>query len=130
MYASEVVSISKDIALWSEPLISDYIYAAYGRCFGGELGAAETLVRHHCRLWRALFDKELVVAGYLRRELLKAFAAQRLTRETLDAIDIGVCDHLLDVIMRRSQRSRDTARCDAMTLVHAASMLGEIRRAA
>ncbi len=120
----------KEIARWSEPLIADYIYTAYERCFGGPTEASEALGRQHCRLWRNLLDNEPVIARYLRRELLKAAAAEKLGAATLDAIDVGVFDHLMDIIMRRSQRSRDTAHSDGMTLVQAASTLGEIRKVA
>lgn len=130
MHERTIGLFGRDIALWSEPLIADYVYAAYERCLDGQAEIAELLTQQHCRVWRALLDSEPIMARFLRQELLKALAGLRLATETLDAIDIGVCDELLEVIMRRSQRSRDSARCDAMALVQAASMLGEIRMAA
>lgn len=75
-------------------------------------------------------DAEPIVARYLRRELLKTAASAKLGSATVDAIDAAVFGHLLDVIMRRGQRSRDIARNDGMSLVLAASTLGEIRKAA
>jgi hypothetical protein len=120
----------RDIALWSEPLIADYVYTAYERCLDGQNEIAALLTQQHCRVWRALLDGEPIMARFLRQELLKALARLKLNNETLDAIDVGVCDELLEVIMRRSQRSRASARSDGMALVQAASMLGEIRNVA
>jgi hypothetical protein len=130
MPARKVEFSSCEITRWSEPLIADCIYSAYERCFGGRTVASETLGGCHCRLWRNLLNAEPVTARYLRRELLKAAASEGLSIATLDAIDAVVFDHLLDVIIRRGQRSRETAHDDGMLLVHAASTLGEIRKLA
>ena len=119
----------REIARWSEPLIADYIYAAYERC-SAPSDAATRLGRLHCRLWRCLFDGETSGARRLRYELLKEAQALRIAGATLDAIDAAVLEELLDVVMRRSQRSRALAHADGMTLVNAASALGEIRIAA
>jgi hypothetical protein len=130
MHAEANGSTGKEIARWSEPLIADFIYRAYEGFLGGPTEASEALGHQHCQLWRKLLDNEPGIARYLRRDLLRAAAAQGLALETIDAIDIGVFDQLMDVVMRRRLRSRDAARSDGMTLVHAASTLGEIRKAA
>ena len=130
MPARKVEFSSCEITRWSEPLIADCIYSAYERCFGGRTVASETLGGCHCRLWRNLLNEEQTVAVYLRRELLKAAAVERLPISTVDAIDAAVLDSLLDVLMRPGLRSRESARNDGLSLVHAASTLGEIRKVA
>ena len=100
MPAREIEFSSSEIARWSEPLIADFIYSAYEHCFGGRTPASEALGSRHCRLWRNLLNEEQTVAVYLRRELLKAAAAERLPISTVDAIDAAVLDSLLDVLMR------------------------------
>jgi hypothetical protein len=130
MPAREIEFSTSEIARWSEPLIADFIYSAYEQCFGGRTPASEALGGRHCRLWRNLLNEEPTVAVYLRRELLKAAAVERLPISTVDAIDAAVLDSLLDVLMRPGLRSRDSARNDGLSLVHAASTLGEIRKVA
>jgi hypothetical protein len=130
MPARKIEFSGSEIACWSEPLIADFIYSAYERYFGGRTKASEALGHCHCRLWRNLLNEEPTVARYLRRELLKTAAAERLPSSMVDAIDTAVLDHLLDVLMRPGQRSRDAARSDGLSLVHAASTLGEIRKVA
>ncbi len=121
---------AKDIARWSEPLVADYIFAAYEQCSDGDAEAAGALTQAHCRLWRSLLAGETTIARYARRELIKAAHARKVNLATLDAIDSVVLEALLDVIMRRSQRSRTMARSEGMALVEAASTLGELRKVA
>lgn len=121
---------TKELAFWGEPLIADYVFAAYERHFGAHSEKVDVLARQHCRMWRNLLHGQTTVAAYLRRELVKAAEAQRLAPEEIDAIDTGVFEYLLDAVMRRGQRARGGARNDGMTLVNAASMLGEIRKVA
>jgi hypothetical protein len=121
---------TRQIASWSEPLIADYVFAAYERCFGGPCEAARILARQHCRVWRSLLRSELGGARASRAELLQSAARQRLAGAAIDAIDTGVFEQLLDIVVRRGQRWRDLAHSDGMALVHAASTLGEIREVA
>lgn len=125
MQSSPIQFSSHDIARWSEPLIADCVYAAYESSMGGRTENSEALGRLHCRLWRNLLNGELVLARYLRRELLKAAVAEKLGDATLDAIDSAVFEQLLDVIIRRGQRAARPAHVDGMSLLRAASALGE-----
>ncbi|HYA81170.1 MAG TPA: hypothetical protein VED87_09600 [Methylocystis sp.] len=129
MHAEGFFISDRDIARWSEPLVADSIYCAYERCRPSRL-AASTLGRLHCQVWRCLLDGETIVARRLRQDLVKEGQAHGITATTMDAIDATVIEELLVVVMRRSQRSRAMARSEGMTLVNAASALGEIRAAA
>ncbi len=120
----------KEMARWSEPLVADHIYPEYERYFGGKNELSEEMGRRHCRVWRNLLNGEALYVKSSRRNLLKLAHTVNLDEIALDAIDTGIFDDLLDVILRRCHGSRDKARLDGMTLVQAASMLGEIRMAA
>ena len=94
------------------------------------LDGAAALASLHCRLWRRLLNGETTDARRLRDLLLREAGAQQLAVQTLDAVDATVMEELLEVVMRRSQSSRVAAHSDGMTLIRAASSLGEIRSAA
>jgi hypothetical protein len=130
MRAKATETSTRDLANWSEPLIADYIFSAYENLFGGPCDVAETLARQHCRMWRNLLHGQPTIAAYLRRELTKAVEIARLAPDAIDTIDMGVFEHLLEVVMRKGARTRDLARNEGMTLVAAASTLGEIRKVA
>jgi hypothetical protein len=120
----------KEIARWSEPLVADHIYPEYERYFGGKNELSEELGRRHCRVWRNLLNGEAPHVKSARGNLLKLAHMVNLDDGALEAIDAAIFNDLLDVILRRCHGSRDKARLDGMTLVQAASMLGEIRKAA
>jgi hypothetical protein len=130
MRVSPAHSEEREIARWSEPLVADDIYNAYEACFGGKSDLTEFLGRHHCRMWRSLLEGEARRAELTRRELVQFAQRAGIGEEVLTAIDMKIFNNLLEIILRRGMGSRDSARSDGMTLVHAASTLGEIRRAA
>jgi hypothetical protein len=121
---------TKDLPYWGEPLIADYIFAAFGRHFAGDQVKSDSLARQHCRMWRNLLHGQTSIAAFQRRELIKAAERLNLDPSEIDAIDMGVFEYLLDAVMRRGARAGSAARQDGMTLVTAASRLGEIRQVA
>ncbi|HMK90363.1 MAG TPA: hypothetical protein VK446_12115 [Methylocystis sp.] len=120
----------REIARWSEPLVADLVYDSYRRCKQASLEAQLGLARLHCRFWRKLLEGDTPTARQLRSELAAAVTAQELGDDSIDAIDTEVLEELLSVVMRCNQHSRATAEDDGMTLVRAASKLGEMRKAA
>jgi hypothetical protein len=119
--------VDSGIVRWSEPLIADVVFAAYGRRFGRDTDVSVGLARRHCRLWRNLFHNEAVGVRHAQGDLMKAAAAAGLRVEDVESVDGAIFDELIDIILRRSQSSRETARSDGVTLVRAAAALGAFR---
>jgi len=130
MRVSTLQTEKREISRWSEPLVADDVYHAYEACFGGKTDFSEFLGRQHCRMWRSLLEGEAQHARLARRELVRFAGNAGLGEDLLNAIDMKIFNNLLEIILRRGFGSRDSARVDGMTLVHAASTLGEIRKAA
>jgi hypothetical protein len=130
MRVSSFQSEDREIARWSEPLVADDVYYAYETSLGGKTDLSEFLGRQHCRMWRSLLEGEARRAEASRRDLVRFAKGAGFGEDVLNAIDMKIFNNLLDIILRRGLGSRDAARTDGMTLVHAASTLGEIRRAA
>ena len=70
------------------------------------------------------------MAALARRDLLMTAEGEHLSGASIDAIDTGVFELSLDVVMRRGQRTHDAAQSDGIALMDAASTLGEIRKVA
>jgi hypothetical protein len=121
----------KEIARWSEPLVADRILMVYDqRLAGAEAASSQALAFQHRRMWRNLLEGQTARALEARRNLVRLAQKAHLGECDLEEIDRSILDELLGVILRRCQGSLMTARVQGMTLVMAASALGEIRKGA
>jgi hypothetical protein len=119
----------REIARWSEPLVADRILMVYDqRLVGVEGASSQALVFQHCRMWRNLLEGQTGRALEARRNLVRLAQRACLGEHDLEEIDRSILDELLGVILRRCQGSLIAARAQGMTLMMAASALGEIRK--
>jgi hypothetical protein len=123
-----------DLAEWTAPVIADRIGGFYASLLQSrhlkDEDQATKLNRRHCRMWNCLLRGQHAEARACRRELLRLTASIEIEASFVDQIDRAVIDELLDVIIGRFGRSRDTAHAYGMTLVAAAASLAEARVAA
>ena len=110
---------------WSEPLIFDRLFLAYGKLVSEAL--ARSLTRLHARVWRALIAGDMSTFESLRESLLATLKLCGLTLDHLAAVDGEIMAELLDVVISRYNRSQRTARVYHLALMQLAGRLGPAR---
>jgi hypothetical protein len=114
---------------WSEPVIFDRLVLAYQVRLG--LGPmARKLARLHARTWRALILGDMAKYDALRWDLIEALDECPLDLEDLADADAQILVELLDIVMARYQRSRQTAKGYHLALIALAGRLAPPLRAA
>jgi hypothetical protein len=121
VFATE--TFRKDLLVWAEPIIADYLGNAYVEC---GIGAAHrtVLTTHHRRLWRALILTQHQMFEAARSDLLRGAGRAGLDPETLDDIDHEILEELMDIVLKRFRTSRDAAKGFGLVLLAVASDLG------
>lgn len=128
MRHSSADQLRLDLALWSEPLISDIVNEAYGRC-ATIAGAGAIVARFHVLLWRhVIVDHPL--ADTARRELVRVVNRFKIDESVVREIDAEVVAELMHVISSRFQSSPMRTRDCSLEVTRAACWLVEARRAA
>ena len=107
---------------WAEPVIYDRLRDSYQRRLGAGAGAC-ALARLHCRVWRALIAGDEANFEALRTELIAAVAHRGLERACLDRGDAETMVELLDIVVKRFQRSDREASSYRFALLELAQRL-------
>ena len=113
---------------WSEPLIFDRLFSAYGELVSEAL--ARSLTRLHARVWRALIKGDMPAFEMQRETLVTTLRLCDLTLDHLAEVDAEIMAELLDVVISRYNRSQRTARAYHLALMQLAGRLGPARLAA
>ena len=114
---------------WAPPVICDRLRDAYERRLGPG-GAAPTLARLHERVWRALIAGDEPNFEILRSELAAAIEGVGLGSECLENADAQTMSELLDIVLKRFQRSEREAKGYHLALIELAERLVASRRTA
>jgi hypothetical protein len=121
--SDEASDVRQDLAEWSEPIIADYLHDAYAERIGADHRSLRTLVSAHCRFWRALLIGNMTKMTINRRELAVLARLAHVPVTLVDAVDVGVLDELMNVIMARFMRSPGLARDYSHVLLRIAAHL-------
>jgi hypothetical protein len=114
---------------WSEPIIFDRLVEAY-RVRLGPGPAPRKLARLHARTWRALISGDMAKYDALRWDLVDALDECPLDLDDLADADAQILVELLDIVMSRYQRSKQTAKGYHLALIALAGRLAPPLRAA
>lgn len=120
-------SVRDDLVSWAHPLIVDEINDCYFRRLRADPAIARELAIQHYRVWRQVLSDNLDGAAQLRTQLIDYAQANSVAAAVLDAVDRAVLDELMDVVIRRFQRTPYLARSYGMSLLDAATGLARTR---
>jgi len=127
--ANERSSLQAEMAGWSQPLIIDQINHHYFSLLKGRWELARELALLHYRIWRHVMNADAAGAALERHKLDSALRAAGLDAASADAADRLVIDELMDVIVRRFQRSPALSRAYGVSLLNSAQVLTQARLA-
>lgn len=122
-------NLQAEMAGWSQPLIIDQINHHYFALMRGKWELARELALIHYRVWRHVMNSDGDGAAQERHKLEAALQAAGLDAAAADAADRLVIDELMDVIVRRFQRSPALSRAYGMSLLNSAQLLTQARLA-
>ena len=114
---------------WSEPLIFDRLFAAYGRLLRDET-LARSLSRVHACAWRALVVGDGLAFEASRVALVTALGPTNLAPDHLAEVDAEIVTELLDVVASRYSRSQRVAASYHLALMEILQRLRPARAAA
>jgi hypothetical protein len=114
---------------WSEPVIFDRLVDAY-KAHLGPGPMPRKLARLHASTWRALISGDMARYDALRWDLVEALDESPLDLDDLADADAQILVELLDIVMSRYQRSRQTAKGYHLALIALAGRLAPPLRAA
>lgn len=107
---------------WAAPVIIDRLREVYERRLGvGDDAAA--LARLHNRVWRALIAADAANYAPLRAALVDSALRCRLDLACLDEADAQTMAELLDIVVKRFQRSERNAKSYQLALMEVAERL-------